>query len=60
MTQKICTLVKKGLHTKNPKKFMSLVRGSRYLCANCGRNTAEKEGLGNTGKELGRVQYLRS
>jgi hypothetical protein len=45
MAQKICKLVKKGLHTKNPKKLMSLVRDSRYLCASCGRTAAKKEAL---------------
>ncbi|MHC4771480.1 MAG: hypothetical protein ACYSO7_00205 [Planctomycetota bacterium] len=45
MDQKICQLVKKGLHTENPKKFMSLVRDSRYLRASCGRTAAKKEAL---------------
>ena len=45
MAQKICKLVKKGLHTENPKKFMSLVRGSHYLCTSCGRTAAKKEAL---------------
>ena len=47
MAQKICKLVKKGLHTENPKKFMSLVRGSHYLCTSCGRTAAKKKPSAN-------------
>jgi len=41
----LCYLANLGYQVQDTSEYRSLVRGAKYVCANCGRAAAEKENL---------------
>ena len=42
---KICSLVKKGYHRDEPKKYRALVVKGKWFCGSCGRVAVDADSL---------------